>query len=59
MCIRDRLTRVMPIDQLTNGALLPLGWYLSPTAREVLKAQAGCLKLELNGSSAARPTHCR
>jgi len=53
------LTRVMPIDQLTNGALLPLGWYLSPTAREVLKAQAGCLKLELNGSSAARPTHCR
>ena len=49
----------MPIDQLTNGALLPLGWYLSPTAREVLKAQAGCLKLELNGSSAARPTHCR
>lgn len=42
---------VMPLDQLDKGALVPLGWYLSPTAREVLDAQAGCLRRELGEMS--------
>jgi hypothetical protein len=53
-------TAVMPIDQLDKGALVPLGWYLSPTAREALEAQTGCLRLELDGQlEDERPPHCR
>lgn len=51
---------VMLIDQLDKGTLVPLGWYLSPTAREALNAQSDCLALELRGIHLAeRPAHCR
>jgi len=33
-------TVLRPIDQMNLGALVPLGWYLSPTARRALEEQA-------------------
>lgn len=33
-------TTLHPIDQMNLGALVPLGWYLSPTARRALDLQA-------------------
>jgi len=43
-----RQTPVMqPIDQPNQGALVPLGWYLSPTARMALERQADTFSAEL------------
>ncbi|EHR72825.1 hypothetical protein BurJ1DRAFT_4025 [Burkholderiales bacterium JOSHI_001] len=51
-------TGLMPVDQLNKGALVPLGWYLSPTARRALDIDAGCLAtaLKAKGSAAQGPT---
>ncbi len=40
-------TVLQPIDQLNLGALVPLGWYLSATARRALEEQARRLDEEL------------
>lgn len=38
---------MQPIDQPNQGALVPLGWYLSPTARTALEKQAEAFAAEL------------
>lgn len=45
-------TVLRPIDQMNLGALVPLGWYLSPTARRALEEQAKAFATEWK---AARP----
>jgi len=65
-------TTLQLIDQLEDGTLVPLGWYLSPTARRALDAQAGCVAYELRHppttvpaanavpvAGPAKPPHCR
>lgn len=42
-----RPARVLVIDQFVGGALVPLGWYLSLTARQALDHQAECMAREL------------
>ena len=37
------VTRVRLVDQLAIGTLVPLGWYLSPTARAALNQEASQL----------------
>ena len=37
---KDATPPVLLLDQIDEGTLVPLGWYLSPAAREALEAQA-------------------
>lgn len=39
---------MQPIDQPNQGALVPLGWYLSPTARMALERQVDTFAAELH-----------
>lgn len=49
----SRTPPVLAVDQWSSGALVPLGWYLSPTARESLEQQAGRLRDALRTSGTA------
>ena len=41
--LKGRAARVLIIDQLEQGTLVPLGWYLSAPARHALDEQSKCV----------------